>query len=291
MVTRMSVLLSYPPNPISVTFYNDIFIPHSTSDASLFGIHRHCSRPSALIDTFSTACDSSLAFVDTVSSSSCVSCGSSSPDSPPGASDAEAPPPFNQVKYPFAHALRNPHTPQHLSKNGYSPSPDRLTGYSIPPTTSPPIHFLPLSPSFARPPVSPFSSGGRYTSSVYLSETGYGGLSLSIEGPSKADIECHDNQDGTCLVTYRPTEPGTYIINVKYADEHVPGSPFAVQIGGEPSARLMERITRRRELADVTHVGSQCELSLKIPGEREARRSFVTRPDPLGLCIDPLLLR
>ncbi len=53
--------------------------------------------------------------------------------------------------------------------------------------------------------------------------TGYGGLSLSIEGPSKADIECHDNEDGSCRVTYKPTEPGNYIINVKFADEHVPG--------------------------------------------------------------------
>ena len=53
---------------------------------------------------------------------------------------------------------------------------------------------------------------------------GYGGLSLSIEGPSKADIECHDNEDGTCRVTYKPTEPGVYIINIKFADEHVPGT-------------------------------------------------------------------
>ncbi|VUZ40251.1 unnamed protein product [Hymenolepis diminuta] len=98
-------------------------------------------------------------------------------------------------------------------------------------------------------------------------DAGFGGLSLSVEGPSKADIECHDNQDGTCLVTYRPTEPGTYIINIKYADEPVPGSPFAVNIGGHPSsARVMERITRQREVAEATHIGSQCELNLKIPG-------------------------
>ncbi|XP_059165585.1 filamin-A-like isoform X3 [Physella acuta] len=97
-------------------------------------------------------------------------------------------------------------------------------------------------------------------------EAGYGGMSLSIEGPSKADIECHDNEDGTCRVTYKPTEPGTYIINIKFADQHVPGSPFTVKIGGEPSAKITERITRHKEAADVTHVGSQCELSLKIPG-------------------------
>ncbi|RUS81267.1 hypothetical protein EGW08_010971 [Elysia chlorotica] len=97
-------------------------------------------------------------------------------------------------------------------------------------------------------------------------EAGYGGMSLSIEGPSKADIECHDNEDGTCRVTYKPTEPGNYIINIKFADQHVPGIPFSVKIGGEPSAKITERITRHKEAADVTHVGSQCELSLKIPG-------------------------
>jgi len=101
---------------------------------------------------------------------------------------------------------------------------------------------------------------------VNTKDAGYGGLSLSIEGPSKADIECHDNEDGSCKVTYKPTEPGNYIINVKFADEHVPGSPYLVKVGGEPSGRITERITRQREAADITHVGSQCELSLKIPG-------------------------
>ncbi|CAF3774854.1 unnamed protein product, partial [Rotaria sp. Silwood1] len=67
---------------------------------------------------------------------------------------------------------------------------------------------------------------------VVTRDAGYGGLSLSIEGPSKADIECHDNEDGSCLVTYRPTEPGIYILNVKFADKHVSGSPFTVSVGG-----------------------------------------------------------
>lgn len=100
---------------------------------------------------------------------------------------------------------------------------------------------------------------------INTKEAGYGGLSLSVEGPSKADIECTDNDDGTIGVTYRPTEPGKYIVNVKFADKHVPGSPFLVTIGGEVSGQQMECITRQRELADVTHVGSECELSLKIP--------------------------
>ncbi|XP_069142475.1 filamin-A-like isoform X2 [Argopecten irradians] len=103
-------------------------------------------------------------------------------------------------------------------------------------------------------------------------DAGYGGLSLSIEGPSKADIECLENDDGTCRVTYKPTEPGNYVINIKFADEQVPGSPYTVKIGGESSSRITERITRHREAADITHIGSQCELSLKIPVQYFAKR-------------------
>lgn len=44
------------------------------------------------------------------------------------------------------------------------------------------------------------------------------------------------------------------------------GSPFLVNIGGEPSGRVTERIVRQKEAADITNVGSECELSLKIPG-------------------------
>jgi len=100
---------------------------------------------------------------------------------------------------------------------------------------------------------------------VDTKNAGYGGLSLSIEGPSKADIECTEEPDGTCRVSYKPTEPGNYVVNVKFADEHVPGSPFLVKVDGEPSGRLTERILRQTEAADDTRVGSECELSLKIP--------------------------
>lgn len=60
-----------------------------------------------------------------------------------------------------------------------------------------------------------------------------GGLSLAIEGPSKADISCMDNQDGTCTVSYLPVLPGDYSILVKYNDKHIPGSPFAARITGK----------------------------------------------------------
>ena len=58
---------------------------------------------------------------------------------------------------------------------------------------------------------------------------GPGGLSLAVEGPSEAKLVCKDNKDGTCSATYVPEEPGEYDVHVKYADEHVPGSPFKVK--------------------------------------------------------------
>ncbi|KAJ8017344.1 hypothetical protein DPEC_G00016890 [Dallia pectoralis] len=94
-------------------------------------------------------------------------------------------------------------------------------------------------------------------------EAGYGGLSLSIEGPSKVDINTEDQDDGTCKVSYCPTEPGNYIINIKFADQHVPGSAFTVKVTGE--GRMKESITRKQRAASVANVGSQCDLSLKIP--------------------------
>ncbi|VVC42331.1 Hypothetical protein CINCED_3A018391 [Cinara cedri] len=94
---------------------------------------------------------------------------------------------------------------------------------------------------------------------------GYGGLSLSIEGPSKAEIQCKDNEDGTLNISYRPTEPGYYIVNLKFADHHVDGSPFTVKVTGEGSNCQREKIERKREAVPLTEVGSNCKLTFKMP--------------------------
>ena len=47
------------------------------------------------------------------------------------------------------------------------------------------------------------------------------------------------------------------------------GSPFTVNVSGHGSSRLRESIIRERRAADITHIGSQCELSLKIPGMKK----------------------
>nr|XP_026692753.1 filamin-B isoform X40 [Ciona intestinalis] len=96
-------------------------------------------------------------------------------------------------------------------------------------------------------------------------QAGYGGLGLSIEGPSKVDINCEDMDDGVCRVTYTPQEPGNYVINVKFADKHVPGSPFTVVCTGDDSPQKKGSILRQQKAASVATVGSTCDLNLKIP--------------------------
>ncbi|XP_072402896.1 filamin-A isoform X1 [Diabrotica undecimpunctata] len=104
------------------------------------------------------------------------------------------------------------------------------------------------------------------TFTVDTRNAGFGGLSLSIEGPSKAEIQCNDNTDGTLNISYKPTEPGYYIVNLKFADHHLEGSPFTVKVTGEGSNRQREKIQRQREAVPVTEVGSQCKLTFKMPG-------------------------
>ncbi|CAG0912726.1 unnamed protein product [Notodromas monacha] len=59
---------------------------------------------------------------------------------------------------------------------------------------------------------------------------GNGGLGLAIEGPSEAKMTCKDNRDGSCTVEYVPTETGEYDVSIKFADTHIPGSPFKVPV-------------------------------------------------------------
>ena len=67
-----------------------------------------------------------------------------------------------------------------------------------------------------------------------------GNLTISIEGPSKVDINCHDNQDGTCLVTYIPGVLGDYKIDIKFDDDPIYGSPFHSKIYYRTNTRFIK---------------------------------------------------
>jgi len=65
---------------------------------------------------------------------------------------------------------------------------------------------------------------------VWTREAGSGSLAISVEGPSKAEIEFKDRKDGSCDVSYVVSEPGEYRIGLKFNDLHIPDSPFKVYI-------------------------------------------------------------
>lgn len=101
-----------------------------------------------------------------------------------------------------------------------------------------------------------------------------GGLDLAIEGPSKADISCVDNKDGTCTVSYLPTLAGRYNILVKYNDEHIAGSPFTARIAGQLHGRT--RVHERR----------RARFHFLCLSENNQRRSQVKVGSAADFCLD-----
>lgn len=46
---------------------------------------------------------------------------------------------------------------------------------------------------------------------VWTREAGSGQLAISVEGPSKAEIQFTDRKDGSCDVSYKVSEPGNFL--------------------------------------------------------------------------------
>lgn len=65
---------------------------------------------------------------------------------------------------------------------------------------------------------------------IYTREAGAGGLSIAVEGPSKAEIDFQDHKDGSCEVAYTCTEPGMLVCT-----QQVHVQPFGGR-GGERKA-------------------------------------------------------
>lgn len=65
---------------------------------------------------------------------------------------------------------------------------------------------------------------------VWTREAGPGSLAISVEGPSKAQIDFKDRKDGSCYVSYVVEEPGEYSVGIRFNEEHIPDSPYKVFI-------------------------------------------------------------
>lgn len=53
---------------------------------------------------------------------------------------------------------------------------------------------------------------------IWTREAGEGKIAISIEGPSKAEINFKDRKDGSCNVAYTVKEPGQYYVSLKVND-------------------------------------------------------------------------
>ncbi|KAG9509537.1 Filamin-A [Fragariocoptes setiger] len=100
---------------------------------------------------------------------------------------------------------------------------------------------------------------------ISTKEAGFGGLSVSVEGPSKADLSSRESADGTLKVYYKPFEPGYYTINIKYADHVVPGSPFTIKVSGSGSNPQKSTLRKVRKAEPTVDVNSECHFSFKLP--------------------------
>jgi len=58
---------------------------------------------------------------------------------------------------------------------------------------------------------------------------------FSIEGPSQAKIDCHDNGDGSANITYYAFMPGEYAVHVLCDDEDIHQSPWMSDIVPAPA--------------------------------------------------------
>jgi filamin len=99
-----------------------------------------------------------------------------------------------------------------------------------------------------------------------IEEAGYGSLGISVEGGHRSDVELKTNSLTEYVLQYKPHEPGVYLLNIKFGDDYINGSPFMVSVGGEPSGRIRETQTIQVQNAELVTPGMPCSVQLKIPG-------------------------
>ncbi|KAK2885697.1 hypothetical protein Q8A67_016534 [Cirrhinus molitorella] len=115
-------------------------------------------------------------------------------------------------------------------------------------------------------------------------------LDITIEGPSEADVCCLDNEDGTCTVSYFPTEPGDYEIQIQHDDMPIQGSPFKAKIADGNMRRSQVKLGSAVDFTlDITEEDiSQLSASIMSPTGNNVPCLLKTQPDShLGVSFIP----
>merc|ERR1711992_432319 len=86
---------------------------------------------------------------------------------------------------------------------------------------------------------------------IDTSNVGAGTLSVTVDGPSKVDMDCNEVKLGY-EVSYTPSVPGDYYVTVKYNGKNVEGSPFKVTATGGGGGQGTKSQMQRRESSSMT---------------------------------------
>lgn len=117
---------------------------------------------------------------------------------------------------------------------------------------------------------------------------GPGELTAHCMGPLKvAFCEFYDHKDGTFTLYVKPQEPGKHILQIKYNDEHVPGSPYVMRVAGAPDASKVKvmgpgiydgvlNMFKSRFICETKGAGAG-QLTVRIRGPKAAFRVEMQR--------------
>lgn len=124
---------------------------------------------------------------------------------------------------------------------------------------------------------------------LHTKDAGFGGINYSVEGRSKAELQIEDRGDGVIVCGYKPTEPGYYVLNVKFADHHIRGSPFTVKVTGPGSNIQRQTVKKRIEQAPSVDMGQECKLLFRMPGTN-AFDMAAKVTNPTGVTDDAMII-
>ncbi|XP_072764908.1 filamin-C isoform X4 [Anoplolepis gracilipes] len=140
--------------------------------------------------------------------------------------------------------------------------------------------------------------GQEIRSFIDTRRAGPGELTAHCVGPHKvAYCELYDHGDATFTLNVKPQEPGRHALTIKYAGEHVPGSPFTLRVSGAPDASKVRvygpgiehgvlATFQSRFICDTRGAGAG-QLTVRVRGPKGAFRVEMqreTQKDRIILC-------
>ncbi|KAK0179966.1 hypothetical protein PV327_005658 [Microctonus hyperodae] len=140
--------------------------------------------------------------------------------------------------------------------------------------------------------------GQEIRSFIDTRRAGPGELTAQCVGPHKvAYCELYDHGDATFTLNVKPQEAGRHALTIKYAGEHVPGSPFNLRVSGAPDASKVRvygpgiehgvlATFQSRFICDTRGAGAG-QLTVRVRGPKGAFRVEMqreTQKDRIILC-------